>query len=88
MNEFNLTKKELAWLKRLEKTVNAAPKGIGKKLAAYTIGDNDVCVFHEETYQNQEDLDYTKRDVCNVVERSNAEVIRLVFPFGVWSTSG
>lgn len=88
MKQFNLTKAELAWLKRLENTVNAAPKSIGKKLAAYTIGGNDICIFHEETYQDKEDSNYHSKDVCKVVDESDSEVIRIIFPFSVWSTSG
>lgn len=96
MNTFDLNKTEIAWLKRLEKTMAAAPKGIGEKVAAYTIGDYDITLFHEKTYDEMTEhfrkqglsSIHGEKDVCTQVVDSDSEIIQIKTPFAVWSTSG
>lgn len=53
MNAKPLTKKEKAWLDKLERVMNQCPS---KRLACYTIGDNDL-TFYDASVSNQWERD-------------------------------
>lgn len=84
------SKAELAWLKKLEKFLSTAPKSLMGNISSYTIGDNDITVYSQRCIN-----EYTVKNpnsdeliVCELVSRSNAEIIRIKFPFMIEATSG
>ncbi|AUR84796.1 hypothetical protein NVP1063O_129 [Vibrio phage 1.063.O._10N.261.45.C7] len=91
-----LTEKEKKWFARLEKTLAAAPDSLKKKdgkfLRSFTTGDNDITVYDASKYDTWVDsqnfrLGY-EGDVGPQVEKSEAGLYNLVFPFCVESTAG
>lgn len=82
------TKKEQAWLERLEKTLAAAPKSLSKKVCSYTIGDNDITLYDSKKVDDYIAEKGDQRDRCVDVDRADAEITRFVFPFTVESTAG
>ncbi len=84
-----LTKKEEAWLLRLEKCLAAAPKSLGKKVSSYTLGDNDIILFDKVKQEVYEDsLRHEARDKCVEVANCGTELVNIVFPFNIESTAG
>lgn len=79
MNE--LTADEKKWLKKLQRVLDECPS---KRLGFYTIGDPDVFVFDKD----KEHLMTQERDFCLMVADNDAELFRLRFPSGVYSTAG
>ncbi len=85
-----LTKKEEAWLLRLEKCLASAPESLSKKVSSYTTGDNTVTLFDtakRDTYERKLPS-YGVTDMCTIVVDSCSEVSTLVFPFVIESTAG
>lgn len=77
-----LNQKELAWINRVQKALDACPKSLKDRADAYTIGDPDITIFDKNLYVD------TGCDVGMDVTSSDAELGQLVFPFGVASTCG
>jgi len=82
MKSEQLTKKEQAWVDRVQKALNSCPESLKKRADSYTIGDPDITIFDKNKYED------SGKDVCVDVDRCDAELARLEFPFGVASTSG
>ena len=77
-----LTKKEQAWVGRVQKSLDACPDSLKERAASFTIGDPEIVIIDETKLADIGD------DVCVAVRKSNAELARLDFPFQVWSTAG
>jgi len=77
-----LNKKEQLWLDSVQKALNACPVSLKARADSYTIGDADITIFDNDKYIDK------GKDVCVDVDESGAKLATLVFPFGVWSTSG
>lgn len=85
-----LTKKEEAWLLRLEKCLASAPVSLNKKVQAYTIGDNDITLYDLEKQTEYEDKLH-ERDTPDkgvMVYEAGTYLNNFVFPFGIESTAG
>lgn len=92
MSELKLTKKEQAWLERFKKTMAAAPDSLHEKIWAHTIGDNDITLYNRGKFishfeNNPSDEGYND-DHCTLVEKAEAEIAVIRFPFPVESTAG
>jgi len=87
-----LTKKEQAWLDRLEKLLSAAPKSLDKKVSSYTVGDADIVLYDRAKYEKhfeENPVPYTdNRDQCSLVSDSDSEIVTFDFPFSIESTAG
>lgn len=84
-----LTKKEEAWLSRFRKTMAAAPVSIGKKISAYTIGDDDITIYDLEKFRSHfEKHDEGDEYHCTMVEMADAKIEHINFPFAVEATAG
>ena len=84
-----LTKKEQAWVKRVQKALDDCPSK--DKIGFYTVGDNDVKLYdlrlHEEVTDFQNDNRHA--DFCNACDELNAHLDEsLFFPSPVESTAG
>ena len=87
-----LTKKEQAWLKRFEKTMDAAPSSLIKKMSSFTIGDNyivlyDLVKFDEYYKENPEPFGCIK-DHHQLVSDADCRLQEISFPFCIESTAG
>lgn len=82
-----LTKKEEAWLRRMQKALNACPS---KRLGFYTIGDADISIYDRSREDEINALMETGKasDFCVAVEDLSARLGVLDFPFQVHSTAG
>ena len=77
-----LSKREQAWLTRMQKALNACPT---KRLGFFTIGDAEIVVY-DRRYDDE--IDDHGGDFCTGVSSANAELGSLRFPALVHSTSG
>lgn len=78
-----LSESEKAWIKRLQKTLDACPT---KRLGFYTIGDCDVSI-----YDNRFDdiINETESgEFCSAVHDCDAHLGEVIFPSPVHSTCG
>lgn len=80
-----LTKREEAWLKRLQKTLDACPS---KRLGFYTIGDPSVGVYDNRYEDIIYDIADEGGEFCNAVRDANAYICDITFPNPVESTAG
>lgn len=88
----NLTKKEQAWLKRFEKTMDAAPYSLIKKMSSFTIGDDYIVLYdlvkfnkyHDENPQAQQSI----KDHHHLVDDADCRLQEIPFPFCIESTAG
>lgn len=78
-----LSKREEAWIRRLQKTLDACPT---KRLGFFTIGDPDVSIYDNRFDQH---LDaFSDSDFCTAVDRLDVRLGEIVFPDAVQSTAG
>jgi hypothetical protein len=77
-----LNKKEQLWVDRVQKALDACPESLKNRADSFTVGDPDITIFDKNKYED------SGKDVGNDVERCDAELAVLVFPFGVASTAG
>ena len=87
-----LTKKEQAWLDRLERTLDAAPKSLFHKVSAFTIGDNYITLYDEKKVDAySKTIDTTRGisgDMPSLVDNSGGEIREFIFPFKIDSAAG
>ena len=77
----DLTKRESAWIKRVQKALDACPSD---DIGFYTIGDPDVNLYRVP----EGDFIDDDRDHCVMVDDAAAGLGSLKFPRGVHSTAG
>ena len=81
-----LTKQEKKWFDKLQKVLDECPFN-GRKFDSYTTGDDDVTVFKLSNGLN----DYICKnevDIYKAVNKFDAEVCILQFPFKIASAAG
>lgn len=85
-----LTKKEEAWLARFEKCMAAAPKSLGKKVSSYTVGDPFITIFDKDLVWDYEATlsNDSRKDMCQIVDEIEGEILTVYFPFNIESTAG
>ena len=82
-----LTKSEKAWIEKLQAVLNECPS---QRLGFYTIGDANVSIYD----RNKEDKIYQLtdneivKDFGPAVDKCNAYLGEIIFPFSVHSTAG
>jgi hypothetical protein len=77
-----LNKKEQAWIDRVQKALDACPESLKNRADSFTIGDPDITIFDKNKYED------SGKDIGVDVERCDAELGQLIFPFGVASVAG
>lgn len=77
---------EIKWFKKLQKVLDECPFDTSD-IDSYTIGDNDIIVFKNKHEVAEHQL-VNETDLCVSVQDLNAEVFKLIFPFGVTSAAG
>ncbi|WP_275076982.1 hypothetical protein [Providencia rettgeri] len=84
-----LTKKELAWIEKVQKVLNECPS---ERLGAYTIGDTALWLYDlrkEPAITNLMNECCNNDDFCQAAEKLGANFnYYLRFPFAVESTAG
>lgn len=81
-----LTKDEAAWVKRLQRILAECPSD---RIGAYTTGDSMITLYDRGKESAIEAaLDGYKVDFCQAVDKCDAELGHLDFPFLVHSTAG
>ncbi len=81
-----LTKQEKAWLKRLQKVLDACPSD---RLHFNAIGDPDITVFDGSRLDEINDShDENGGEFSNAIDDMDARLWELRFPGNVHSTSG
>jgi len=85
-----LTKKEEAWLVRLEKCLDAAPISLNKKVSSYNIGDSEIILYDRVKQEGYEDSlsEHEISDKCIMVADCGSQLCSFMFPFGIESTAG
>lgn len=77
-----LTAKERQWVKKLQKVLDECPSSLKNRGDSYTIGDADITIFDKHIYTDR------GNDVGVDVDDSDAELAKIIMPFGVASTCG
>lgn len=79
------TKAEAAWLRELQEVLDRCPS---KRFGFFTIGDHDVAVY-DRTKDAKIYAELDRRgDFCQAVDKLDARIGSINFPFNVHSTSG
>jgi hypothetical protein len=83
-----LTAKEKVWIARLQKCLDQCPS---KRLAAYTVGDNDITLY-DSSFDAEIEIIMSNpsnsQDFCQVASELDAIIEVINFPFTVHSTAG
>lgn len=82
-----LTKKELAWIKKVQKVLDECPS---ERLGFYTIGDRDVFLYDlSKENEVSEWMNKNKGDFCWATKALDADFFTSIdFPAPVESTAG
>jgi hypothetical protein len=82
-----LTKKEIAWFKKLQAVLDEYPSD---RLECFTIGDSNLTFYDKNVYNEfEKNLSYRETlDVGIISNRSGAELVIIDTHFGVVSASG
>jgi len=81
-----LTKKETAWVSKLQKILSNPPSD---RLGLYTIGDADLCVYDQTCIEDiQELVDTSDIDFCQAVEKCGAYFCSVSARMQILSTAG
>lgn len=80
-----LTKAEKAWIEKVQALLRECPS---KRIAGYTIGDNDIVLYDTKFDDEIRAIQDDGADFCSGVNATGAELERLYFTFPIHSTAG
>lgn len=80
-----LTRKEAAWVQKVQHLLNNPPSG---RLGFYTIGDKDVTIYDASRQDEIDAVFDGGGDFCAAVSNCDADLGCLIFPNNVHSTAG
>lgn len=91
-----LTDSEIKWFKGLQSYANSAPASLKRKfknrqVSSYTIGDRDITFYDvdlTEKYAEENTICNNEPDLVISVQETDAELFRVIFPFGVEGVCG